>query len=138
MLGDINPAVDRMGYEVGAAVLLLREEEGADADGEADADAGGGSGGGGGGGGGVGGGDGTAARLEQLCVQPGGAEERARRAAMVLARAEAEARARQLTRLAAAGAGLGSEEAGWLRDAGFSLEEGAGGEERPSWCKLLN
>ena len=76
-------------------------------------------------------------------VPSGGAEERARRAGVLLARAEAEARARELTRLVAAGAALGVEEAGWLVDAGFALDDAVGGEDLldraawPRWCKLL-
>ena len=71
------------------------------------------------------------------------ADERARRAGVLLARAEAEARARQLTRLQAAGAALGVEEAGWLVEAGFALDVETDGVDLldraswPRWCKLL-
>lgn len=120
VLGDVSRSEEGMGFEVGAAVLMVREE-------------------------GL-----PHARLEQLCVQKatsGGlaleADERARRAGVLLARAEAEARARQLTRLQAAGAALGVEEAGWLVEAGFALDVETDGVDLldraswPRWCKLL-
>ena len=106
-----------MGYEVGAAVLMVEDASV------------------------------TGTRLEQLCVQKGAAEERARRASVVLSRAEAEARSRQLTRLVASGVALGVEEAGWLAEAGFALDteseaqsDGVDLLDRacwPRWCKLL-
>ena len=82
-------------------------------------------------------------------MQKGEAEERARRASVILSRAEAEARSRQLTRLVASGVALGVEEAGWLVEAGFALDteyrdsEDLGIEDLldrakwPRWCKLL-
>ena len=113
VLGDVSRSGEGMGFEVGAAVLMVREE-------------------------GL-----PHARLEQLCVQKGEADERARRAGVLLARAEAEARERQLTRLTAAGVALGVEEAGWLVEGGFALDAESDGVDLldraswPRWCKLL-
>ena len=81
-------------------------------------------------------------------MQKGAADERARRASVVLSRAEAEARSRQLTRLVASGVALGVEEAGWLVEAGFALdteykdalteiEDLLDRAKWPRWCKLL-
>lgn len=69
--------------------------------------------------------EGGEGRLAQLCVKAGDTpEDRARRAAELLARAEAEARRLRLARLVFGGAL--PEEAEWLGEAGFVSEEEEG------------